>query len=159
MTTLSSRRFLSTPQRDASSTWRCIVDLLTRGAPTVARSELMSVAGVAACVIADKAPEASAIVVTCDGPRTRIYCLYDEDAIDGSEGNEEPFGYDPLSGDWRVSLPCKAEDLLWVRAALKRAGSRITARDEDETLGEEREQALGKPQASLVVNLKGFFEP
>ncbi len=118
MTTVASRTFTSTPARDALATWTAIVDLLTKGQTGAARSELLAVGGVAASVIADQAPQNAAIVVTCDGPRTRIRCLYDEDAIDGADANEDPLGYDPLKGDWRISLPCLTDDLAWVQAAL-----------------------------------------
>ena len=60
-------------------------------------------------MIADHGPGDAAIMVTCDGPRTRIYCLYDDDAIDGSDAKEDALGFDPLNGDWRVSLPCPVE--------------------------------------------------
>lgn len=110
MSTVARRTFRSTPHRDAHATWTAIADLLTQGRAGV-RGELMAVAGVAASVIADQAPREAAIIVTCDGPRTRIYCLYDDDAIDGDDANEDTLGFDPLKGDWRISLPCLADDL------------------------------------------------
>ena len=116
MSTVASRTFKSTPERDAARTWTAIVDLLTQGKASEARSELLAVAGVAASVIADQAPKDASITVTCDGPRTRIYCLYDDDAVEGSDANEDALGFDPLKGDWRVSLPCLAEDLPGSRA-------------------------------------------
>lgn len=158
MTTVASRRVVSIPQRDAGSTWRAIVDLLTRGQPSAARTELLAVSGVAACLIADKAPENAAIVVTCDGPRTRVYCLYDENAIDGADKNEDPIGYDALSGDWRVSLPCSAGDLSWVQRALKTHSARVSARDEAETLRAEKE-ADAKCSAALSLDVEGFMKP
>ncbi|MBK8769686.1 MAG: hypothetical protein IPM06_04550 [Rhizobiales bacterium] len=156
MSTVASRTFRSTPNRDALDSWTAIVDLLTRGVAGTARSELLAVGGVAASVIADQAPKDSAITVTCDGPRTRIYCLYDEDAIDGSGENEAALGYDPLKGDWRVSLPCLADDLAWVQAALKKHSTRITARDIDETV----KDAGGAEKAAastLTLDPKGFL--
>jgi hypothetical protein len=93
--------------------------------------------------------------VTCDGPRTRIYCLYDDDAIDGSDANEAGLGFDPLQGDWRVSLPCPAEDLAWVQSALEAKGSRITARDKTATLAVEKAEGTGA--SSLTIDLKGFL--
>ena len=129
MTTVASRTFRSTPHRDATETWSAIVDLLTQGKDGDARRELRAVAGIAASLIADQAPKAAPIVVTCDGPRTRIYCLYDDDAIDGSDASEDALGFDPLKGDWQVSLPCPEDDLSWVQAALKKHSNRITARD------------------------------
>src|SRR5690606_30127682 len=130
--TVASRMFASTPARDALQTWHAIVALLTRGKNSAARDELLAVAGIAASVIADQAPKDAPIVVTSDGPRTRIRCLYDDDAIEGSDANEDALGFDPLKGDWRLSLPCQADDLDWVRKALAKHSTRITARDLEE---------------------------
>ena len=117
-----------------------------RAVAGAARTELLAVAGIAASVIADQAPKDAAITVTCDGPRTRIYCLYDEDAIDGTDANEDALGFDPLKGDWRVSLPCSADDLAWVQGALKKHSARITAR-EPRRGGDGRGAARSRPRA------------
>lgn len=156
MSTVASRTFRSTPQRDALQTWTAIVDLLTQGKTGAAPTELLAVAGVAASVIADQAPKDDAIIATCDGPQTRIYCLYDDDAIEGSDANEDALGFDPLKGDWRVSLPCPADDLAWVQGALKQHGSRITARDRDAAVSTNDGESTTKPQA-LVFDPKGFL--
>ena len=156
MTTVARRTFRSIPERDALATWTTIVDLLAPDASGAARTELLAVAGVAASIIADHAPSDAAIVVTCDGPRTRIYCLYDDDAIDGSDANEDPLGFDPLKGDWRVSLPCPADDLGWVQGALDRHSNRITARDLDESVSNVKSE-IGTKAKALVLNPKGFL--
>lgn len=156
MITVASRTFRSTPQRDAHTTWTAIVDLLTEGKTGATRTELLAAAGVAASVIADQAPKDAAIVVTCDGPRTRIYCIYDDDAIDGSDANEGPLGFDPLKGNWRVSLPCLAEDLAWVQSALTQHSSRITARDRDASVSTEESTTAAKAEA-LALNPTGFL--
>lgn len=150
-----ARVFRSTPHRDALDTWKAIVELLTQGRTGVDRNELLAVGGTAASVIADQATKDAAIVVTCDGPRTRVYCLYDEDAIDESDAKEDALGYDPLKGDWKVSLPCPADDLDWVNASLKKHSSRITARDSAEATGSETAKAGA--QAALVLDPKGFL--
>lgn len=156
MITVVRRTFRSTPHRDAHATWTAIVDLLTQGKAASAKAELTAVAGIAASVIADQAPKDAPIVVTCDGPRTRIYCIYDDDAIDGADANEDPFGFDPLKGNWRVSLPCPAEDLAWVQSALKQHSSRITARDRDAPVSTVEPTTAAKAEA-LVLNPKGFL--
>lgn len=156
MSTVASRTFRSTPERDALRTWTAIVDLLAQGKTGAARTELLAAAGVAASVIADQAPKDAAIVVTCDGPRTRIYCLYDDDAVEGSDANEDALGFDPLKGDWRVSLPCPADDLAWVQGALKKCSSRITARDRDAAVTTEGAATKGD---ALVFDPKGFLGP
>lgn len=156
MTTVVSRTFRSTPQRDAIQTWLAIVDLLTAGKSGTNRTELLAVQGTAASVIADHAPKDAAIIVTCDGPRTRIYCTYDGDAIDGDGSNENALGFDALAGDWRISLPCAAEDLEWVQRSLESISTRISARDQSETTKADGEQqnALAGP---LVFDPKGFL--
>jgi hypothetical protein len=156
MTTVVSRTFRSTPQRDAIQTWLAIVDLLTAGKSGPNRTELLAVQGTAASVIADQAPKDAAIIVTCDGPRTRIYCTYDDNAIDGDGSNENSLGFDALAGDWRISLPCAAEDLEWVQRALKGSSTRISARVQSETTKADGEQqnALAGP---LVFDRKGFL--
>ncbi len=133
------------------------MELLTQGHSGTARTELLAVAGVAASLIADQAPRDAAIVVTCDGPRTRIYCLYDDDAIDGGDANEDPLGFDPLKGDWAVSLPCAAEDLAWVQAALKKHSVRITARDSAETTATKQDGTAASTSSGLVLDTKGFL--
>lgn len=156
MTTVVRRTFNSTPQRDAAETWQSIVALLTQGRAGGPRAELLAVTGVAASVIADQAPKGAAIVITCDGPRTRIYCLYDDDAIEGSDPNEDALGFDPLRGDWRVSLPCGDEDLAWVQSALKTHGNRVTARDKA-TGASIEETSKAATDSSLTVNIEGFL--
>ena len=154
MSTVASRTFRSTPQRDAAATWQAVVELLTQGRTGDRRDELLRVGGVAASVIADQAPKDAAIIVTCEGPRTRVYCLYNEDAIDGSDANEDPLGFDPLHGDWQVSLPCEPDDLSWVQNALKTHSSRVTARDKADAFATEESAAAA---SSLVLDTKGFL--
>lgn len=159
MTTVVSRTFRSVPHRDAHATWTAIVDLLTKGQLTPARNELLSVAGIASSLITDQAPKDAAIIVTCDGPRTRIYCLYDDDAIDGSNASEGSLGFDPLHGEWQVSLPCPLDDLAWVASALKKHSTRVTARDIALATTSEDKAAAPASQAALTLDPKGFLRP
>jgi hypothetical protein len=153
---VASRIFASTPKRDAALTWAAIVGLLTQGRGGAARNELLAVSGVAASTIADQAPKDAPIVVTCDGPRTRIYCMYDDDAVEGADANEDPLGFDPLAGDWKVSLPCLKDDLSWVQNALKKHSTRITAHEPDAEVVKAQDAApmQGHP---LVFDPKGFL--
>ena len=154
MATVSRRTVRSSPHRDALSTWQSIVDLLTT-TNTRARSELDSVGGIACTIIADKACETSGIIVSCEGPQTRIYCLFDDNAIEGSDANEDVLGFDPLNGNWTMSLPCHPDDVSWVQSALKEKSDRITARDQIER----RPESAGSAQTSprLELNVEGFL--
>lgn len=156
MSTVVARKFRSTPYRSAPDTWKSMIDLLTQGRAGDARTELLAVSGVASSVIADQAVKDAPVVVTCDGPRTRIYCIYDEEALDGSDASENSLGFDALAGDWRVSLPCSEEDLSWVQNALKAHSSRITARTVDEAVPAKNESARSE---ALTLNPKGFLDP
>lgn len=155
MTTVVSRTFRSSPHRDAADTWEAIVQLLTRGTDGATRKELMAIAGIVSSLVADQAPKSSPIVVTCDGPRTRIYCLYDDDAIDGSDASEDTLGFDPLKGEWAVSLPCEKDELNWVQTALRKHSARITARDI--ATGITVEDSATKTQG-LTLDLGGFLK-
>lgn len=154
MTTVASRTFRSSPFRDAQETWTAIVDLLSQGKKGGSREELVSVANIAASLIADRAPNSVPIVVTCDGPRTRVYCTYDEDSVDGSDANEDALGFDALAGDWKISLPCPADDLDWAEAALAKHSQRITVRDMANTGSQSPEKAGAK---SLSLNVEEFL--
>ena len=156
MTTVASRVFACTPKRGAAETWSAIVELLTGGKDSAARKELLAVAGTAASVLADQAARDAPVVVTCDGPRTRIYCLYDDDAVEGSDANEDALGFDALAGDWRVSLPCLTDDLSWVEGALKKHSTRITARD-SRAGTEVAATKSGQAAQGLVLDSKGFL--
>lgn len=158
MSTVASRIVRSSPHRNTSDTWAFIVNLLTQGKDGDARKELLSVAGVVSSIIAEQAPKEAAIVVTCDGPRTRVYCLYDEAAIEGGDAKEEDLGYEPLKGQWAVSLPCPADDLEWVQRALKTKSSRITARDMTQKLGEDEEAGKAAASGGLTLNLDKFLK-
>lgn len=155
--TVYRRTFRSSPHRDTSTTWDAIVDLLTRGEDGAKRTELIAVQGVAASVIADQAPKDKPIVVTCDGPRTRIYCLYDDDALDESDANEEPLGFDPLKGNWHISLPCLKDDLEWVSGALA-SSEHISARDLETSEVVSAEQgAAHQKSGGLELDPEGFL--
>ena len=132
--------------------------MLTQGKPGAKRDELLSVSGVASSILTEMAAKDSAIVVECKGPRTRIYCLYDEDAIDGSDAKEDALGFDPLEGEWSISLPCPQDDLAWVERSLKAKSTRITARDMASKLGSESDKESKKATADFSFDTNEFLK-
>ncbi len=156
MGTVIRRTFRSSPYRNAQLTWAAIVDLLTQSTQSDAEKELEAVAGIAASCIADQSPISAPIIVTCDGPRTRIYCIYNDDAIDGADANENTLGFDPLNGEWAVSLPCENDDLQWVQSALKIHSIRVTARDLNSRISEENNKRVS--EAALTLDERGFLD-
>lgn len=155
MATVIRRTFRSSPFRNTHDTWMAIVDLLTGGQSSEARKVLVAVAGIAASCIADQAPRSVPIVVTCNGPRTRIYCLYDNDALDGADAQEGALGFDALQGDWAISIPCHKDELPWVVGALAEHTTRITARDMADGLAADEKAAASN---SLVLDVEEFMK-
>lgn len=153
--TIVARRFVSIPERPASVTWDAISQLLAPESDSAAAAELRSVAGVAASLISREAMT-SPIVVWGAGPRLRIYCLYNDDAIEGDDANEMALSFDPTDGEWYMSLPCPAEDLSWVQNALKSKSKRITSRDMETALDSDEESSRNSA-SETVVDLEAFF--
>ncbi len=156
--TVVKRVVRGSPHRDSVETWDFIVDLLTQGTSGAKRDELLSIAGIASSILTEMAPKDAAIVVECKGPRTRIYCLYDENAIDGSDAKEDALGHDPLEGEWFISLPCPKDDLAWVGRALKAKSTRITARDMASKLGSESSEDTKSAAADFSFDTNDFLK-
>jgi hypothetical protein len=158
MMTVLARRIIATPARSAAEAWNVIAGLLAPDIKSAARREIIAVTGIASALIASEAMKNSSIVVSGTGPRIRIRCLYDEDAILGDEANEQAFAMCPTEGAWEMSLPCPAEDLDWVRESLKTHSTKITARELSEEAfsesAESNEKAVG---AEIVVDREAFF--
>lgn len=161
--TIVTRTFISMPERSASATWGAIAQLIAPDGSGAARRELDAVAGTACSCIADEALANDPLVVYGAGPRVRIYGLYGDDAIEGDGANESPLTFVPTDGDWRVSLPCLAEDLEWVQRNLKSVSSRVFARSLGEPLVEDADQAENSKSSSsdegttLAVDRDAFF--
>ena len=102
-----SRRIRATPERGASDAWQVIVNLIAPKDGT-ARSELLGIEGIASSIIATESPKEAAMVVRGMGPRVRLYCLYDDDAVSGDDANEAALAECPTDGDWLMSLPADA---------------------------------------------------
>ena len=151
-----ARRFASIPERTAMATWKAISALLALDSTSDPARELASIAGIASSLITREAMTAP-LVVYGSGPRIRIYCLYNEDAIEGDDANEAPLSFDATAGDWKISLPCPGDDLEWVQNSLKAKSTRISARDM--TAAVEDEDDAGQRRASgSSVDLEAFFK-
>jgi hypothetical protein len=159
--TVVARTFCSIPKRSALETWTAIVSLLAPKDGSAARRELESVAGIASSLITREAMKSPIVVYGC-GPRVRIYCVYNEEAITGDAANENKLAFDATDGDWHMSLPCPAEDLDWIAGALAKKTRRITARDQGEAVeSEDSSQALKAAgnDGTASINMEGFLKP
>ncbi len=153
-----ARRIRATPARAASDAWQVIVDLI---APKDgdARRELLSIAGIASAIISTESPKASPMVVRGKGPRVRMYCLYDEDAVTGDDANEAALAECPTAGDWVMSLPADADDVPWVKDALAKKSTRVKVREKSEPFDDGEEQPGKAATADAAINMEAFLRP
>jgi hypothetical protein len=159
MSSVVARRIIATPARHASEAWAKMVGLLAPDQKSSARKELESVAGIASSLISEEAFKDAAVVVRGKGPRVRLYCLYNDDAISGEDANEATLATVPTEEEWKMLLPCPADDLEWVQAALKNKSTHITARDLSEPVTDEDEdnQRENSSAKAVTINRKEFF--
>ena len=154
MASVNRRTFRSIPYRSSIDTWTEIVNCIAVNGSSN-QVELESVSGIVSSTITDKACKDSPIKITCDGPQTRIYCVFDDDALEDSDVNEDALGYDPLKGDWLISIPCLSIDLEWVQSALQSKSERIIARDSSESIVSN--ESKSRIDFDLVVNKERFL--
>jgi hypothetical protein len=153
--TVIARRIISVPERTATETWEVITRLLATDSASPAARELGLVAGIA-CSLITREAMASPVVLHGSGPRVRIYCLYNEAAVEGDEASESQLSFDATAGDWALSLPCPEEDLSWVQSALAGKSKRISARDMDSPVEDDANSEKAEVSAS-GVDLEAFF--
>ena len=153
-----ARRIRATPERGASDAWQVIVDLI---APDdgEARSELLGIEGIASSIISTESPKDAPMVVRGKGPRVRIYCLYDDEAISGDDANESALAQCPTEGDWVMSLPADADDVAWVKDALAKKSKRITVREKNETFDDGEDQSNQANTTEAAINMEAFLRP
>ena len=157
MSTMFARRVASTPRRTTTETWAKIVELVAPDPNSPARKGLALAAGMACSSISSEATKDAAIVVWGSGPRVRVYCLFDEDAITQDDVNEDLLPKSPTDGDWKMSIPCLPEDVAWSNAKLTSVTSRITARSMDEDVEDEEPKAT-EAASPMSIDLEEFMK-
>ncbi len=156
MSTVLARRVASTPVRTAVRTWDRIVGIIAPDPDSAARKELAKVAGTACASIGSEAPKDAPIVIWAGGPRVRVYCLFDDDAITQDGLNEDALPASPTEGNWRMSIPFLADDVAWAGKSLAAASSRISARSVDDEV--ETDEPVAAAAAPLSINLAEFLK-
>lgn len=158
MSTVVARRVASTPSRTAAQTWEMIVTILAPDPKSDARKELAKAAGVACASISSEATKEAAIVVWGGGPRVRVYCVFDDDAITGDGVNEDALSKSPTEGDWKMSIPCLPEDVKWSNDKLASTSTRISARSLEDDI-EDDEHVSASSARSMSINTGEFLKP
>jgi hypothetical protein len=147
----------SIPFRSASETWQRILDLVT-GNGTVDLQQLKDATGGMGSIITDEHPANRAILIEGVGAQLRIYCRYGMKAVE--EGaHVDTLTWNPTAGDWKMHVPCDAENIEWVKKSLAATSPRIKVFDlaEDDRADEEEAKANAVKSSGIVVdwNLRG----
>jgi len=144
----------SIPCQTAGETWQQIVALVT-GPGSRDVQQLRSASGVLASIITDEHPSSRAIMIEGVGPQLRIYCRYGMKAIEEG-GKVDPLTWNPTAGDWRMHVPCDAENIEWVKSSLAQTSPRIKVFDAVEADRAEEDTVPTKSSGVVVDwNLRG----
>lgn len=157
MSTVIVRRVASTPTRTAAQTWEKIVEILAPDPNSDARKELAKASGVACASISSEATGDAAIIVWGNGPRVRVYCVFNENAITADGVNEDALSKSPTEGNWKMSIPCQPEDVKWSNGKLAAVSSRISARSSEDDLEDDASESVSSAH-SVTINVEEFFK-
>ncbi|HMO87454.1 MAG TPA: hypothetical protein PKC18_21285 [Lacipirellulaceae bacterium] len=153
-----ARRVRATPERGAVDAWQVIVELIAPDEGD-ARRELLSIEGIAASTISTESPKDAPMVVRGKGPRVRIYCLFNDEAVSGDDANESALAQCPTEGEWSMSLPADSDDVAWVRDALAKKSKRVTVRDKSEDMSDDEDGAAERTATEAGINMEAFLRP
>jgi hypothetical protein len=145
-----ARRFLASPARLSSDTWKAISALICQN-NSAASTEFEKVAGIASCILNDGVFADNPVVVKNEGPRLRVYCLYGEDAISGDDKNEDSLTWNPTEKEWHVFLPCVAEELDEAAKSLKAKSIKFSVYNIDKGIPDD--EAASKPDGTKAESL------
>lgn len=120
---------------------------------------MLRIEGIAASIISTESPQNAPMVVCGKGPRVRIYCLYDDEAISGDDANETALAQCPTEAEWVMSLPADTEDLEWLNQALAKNSNRVTARDKKDTFDSGEEKSEQARATDAAINMEAFLRP
>jgi hypothetical protein len=150
-----ARRIASIPARTSTETWQAIVGLLAPSG-SAAHRDLTSITSIAAVLISEEyTREAPIVVMPASGPRIRIHTIYGMDAIEAIHEETPLYGSELTESGWQMSLPCGADDLDEMTAAL--AGTpAITVRDMCEGLAAQPTTAADAAAMSLPAARAGI---
>jgi hypothetical protein len=145
-----ARKFKANPVRTAAETWTTIVNVIAKKNDS-AKNLLLRITGVAASIIAEGIPATSPITIIGSGPRLRVYCLYDDDAIE-EDGNEDSLSWNPFDSEWDIYFPVNEVDMEWVNNMLSETGKNFHAYLAGEKIEREKENAASQ-MPPLTINL------
>jgi hypothetical protein len=140
----------SIPFCSAAETWQKIIDLVT-GYGSVDLRQLRDAGGVMGSIITDEHPAERAIVIEGVGPQVRLYCRYGMSAVEEGAAVDS-LTWNPTAGDWKMRVPCDAENIGWVKSSLSVSSPRIRVFDvaEGDWANEEETKDVEKSNGIIV---------
>lgn len=158
MSTVIVRKIAAIPVRTSSEAWEVMRNLIAPDAASPARAILDRAAGAVCSAIASEVMADDPVVVHGSGPRVRLYCLYDEDAMSGEDTSEGKLPEVPTKDDWRMSVPVTEEDFKWSAEAIKACAPHITVRIAGEEVADADPNG-NESRTTMRINLEGYLQP
>jgi hypothetical protein len=144
------RDIASIPKRSAAETWQEIVKLITSNGSVDAAS-LTGATSVMESLITDEHPARVPIVVKGVGSRLVIYCLFGEDAMD-ADMDIPKLNWNPTAGNWAMTAPTDAVDVVWMTKTLKERAPRISVHDVNTAPADDDDDKAATASQELTID-------
>ena len=152
MSTIVARRFLASPVRLSSDTWKAISELICQGDSSAA-AEFEKVSGFGSSLLNDELFAENPLVVKNEGPRLRVYCLYGEGAMSGEDKNEDSLTWKPTEKQWHVFLPCTADEYDETSKSMKEKSSKLSVYNIDKGIPDDEESSKSENASAAAVTV------
>ncbi len=143
-----ARRFAARPVRTSIEAWAAVRDALCQD-NNPAAAEFDRIQGVAASVISSNLPATHPFVFIGEGPRVRVYMVYNNQALNGGDLDESPLVSNPFESSWTGWVPASPDEIDRVQTHLRRLSDRFVAYDVDHDLPEPK---AARPDRSLTLD-------
>ena len=151
--TIVVRRFASSPERTSAETWKAIVKML---APSDKwKTELNAITGTVSSIISNRLLKDDPLVVRGSGPLLRVYCLYDDEAVVGEDKKEDGLNWGPISGDWKIFLPCQDDMVATFQKIISKHSTRVELYSVDEGL-DLSDRAANTESDNMTVDIEAL---
>ena len=147
------RDIASIPQRSAEETWAEYRKLVT-GKDSVDVRQFDAAATVMTSLITDESFRDEPLTLTGVSHRLVVYLLHGLDALEAGSSIDK-LGWNPTAGDWKLFVPCPADQYDWVKKTLATRAPRFVILKPGEKV--EEDEKAGAEKAAVGVNW-GVFD-
>lgn len=146
------RDIASIPQRSAEETWDEYKKLVT-GKDSVDVGQFDAAASVMTMLITDESFRDEPITLTGVSHRLVVFLLHGHDALEAGSSIDK-LGWNPTAGDWKLLVPCPADQYDWVTSTLATRAPRFVILKPGHKA--EEDEKAGAEKAAVGINWEVF---